>query len=90
MSSDPDQDEAIQGDKSTMQQQAGTVNDLNQTLNSVNKESIDVGGLVNSSLSFDAPSLSVMSVITSNKYVYAIIVLVFTLALLGFILFGKR
>lgn len=73
-----------------MSEQAGQMNEANDALNSVEKPSLDTGGMFDSLLDFDTGGLAILSCMTSNVYVTQLLVVVFTFALCSYVFFGKR
>lgn len=73
-----------------MSQQAGQMQQANDSMNAVEKPTLDTGNLFGNYLDFDAGGLAILSCMTNNAYVTQCLVVVFTFALCGYVFFGKR
>lgn len=82
--------EALSNAGASMSDQAQSMNEANSQLDSIDRPSIDPSSLFGDFLNFDTGGLRVLSVITSNKYVTPLMVVVFTFALCGYVFFGKK
>ena len=84
------QNEALNQAGQAMSDQADSMNQAQDELNSVDKPSLSPDNLFGDILVFDTGGLRVLSAITSNSQVTAMLVVVFTFALCGYIFFGKK
>lgn len=73
-----------------MSDQAVEMNQAQDQLNSIDKPSLDTNGLFGTMLNFNPGGLKILTAITNNGQVTAMLVVVFTFALCGYIFFGKK
>ena len=73
-----------------MQAAADDLNDMGDAFGQVETPDIDAGSLVGDYTNFSPGGLSILASVTSNEYVTAMLVVVFTFALCGYIFFGKK
>lgn len=73
-----------------MTEQADQMQQANDSMNAVEKPSLDTGQLFGSYLNFDTGGLTILASMTSNAYVTQCLIVVFTFALCGYVFFGKR
>lgn len=73
-----------------MSEQAGQMQDANDSLNSVEKPTLDTGTMFSGLLDFDTGGLTILASMTSNVYVTQLLIVVFTFSLCGYVFFGKR
>lgn len=73
-----------------MSDQAVEMNAAQSQLDAVARPEVDVDDMLGGFLDFNTGGLSVLSVMTSNSYVTAMMTVVFTFALCGYIFFGKK
>lgn len=73
-----------------MEDAAGGLDDIGNAFDNVGTPDIDAGALTGNYTNFSPGGLAVLAAVTSNQYVTAMLVVVFTFALFGFIFFGKK
>lgn len=73
-----------------MSEQAAAMNEAQSQLDSLDKPSLDSDSMFGDMLSFNTGTLRVLSAVTNQPNVTAMIVVVFTFALCGYIFFGKK
>lgn len=73
-----------------MSEQAGQMNEANDSLNSVDKPVLDTDSMFTGILDFNTGGLTILSCMTGNVYVTQVLIVVFTFALCGYVFFGKR
>lgn len=82
-------DGALADQGEAMQEQANQMQQANDALQSVEKPSIE-GVTMDSYLNFNGGTMAILSVLTGNPFITAMLVVVFTFAMVGYIFFGKR
>ena len=73
-----------------MSDQAADMNAAQSQLDAVARPEVNADDMLDGFLDFNTGGLSVLSVMTSNSYVTAMMTVVFTFALCGYIFFGKK
>lgn len=73
-----------------MQNSANDIGAASDSLGSVAQPEVDAGDMIGDLTKFDTGGLRVLSCITSNAQVTAMMVVVFTFCLAGYIFFGKK
>lgn len=81
---------AIEENSQDLTDQATVMDELNEQLEVVVKPSVDPAELVESNISFTDTSLTVMTGLVDNDIITPILLVLCTLALLGYILFGSK
>lgn len=84
------QNNALKDAGQAMSDQAASMNQAQDQLDSVDKPSVDPDSLFGDILTYDTGGLKILSAITSNGQVTAMLVVVFTFALCGYVFFGKK
>lgn len=83
-------DEDLKQAGNVMSEQADQMNQAQDSMNSVERPTIDSDELLGGFLNFDTGGLRILSALTSNAWVPQLMIVVFTLALCGYVFFGKK